>query len=308
MPIRGRIYKSTGSWYSVKDESGEFWKCRIKGKFRMKGIKSTNPIAVGDWVMFDEEENQKGQGIITVIEDRQNALLRKSINLSKQTHVIASNIDACLLFISLKDPKTSLGFIDRFLVSAEVFDVPTILVFNKIDLIPEEEFDELAYCLDLYESIGYKCFPISINEKIGLDELNAEINGKNIMLAGNSGTGKSSYANELDEKLDIRIGETSEVHLKGKHTTTFAEMHDLPKHNATLIDTPGVKSFGLTQISADELPLYFPDLKELLSECKFYNCKHVNEPGCAVKAAVENNTLAATRYQSYLNILEDYNE
>lgn len=308
MAIKGTVYKSTGSWYKVKDDAGKFWDCRIKGKFRIKGIKSTNPIAVGDVVHFDPEEKDENQGIIHQIEDRKNAILRKSINLSKQTHIIACNVDLCLLFLSLKQPKSTLGFIDRFLVSAEAFDVPVYLVFNKVDLLEEEEIDELAYYLELYEDVGYQSFAISLEDQEGLEPLENVIKGKNIMLAGNSGTGKSSFANYLSAELDIRVGDTSTVHHKGKHTTTFAEMHDLPNYNARLIDTPGVKSFGLSQIEKDELPLYFPDLKKYLSDCKFYNCKHLNEPGCAVKAAVENEEIAPSRYNSYLNILNDYDE
>lgn len=303
----GRVYKSTGSWYNVKDVQGKFWNCRLKGKMRNLKIKTTNPIAVGDKVYF-ETEGDENQGLIKSVGDRHNAILRKSINLSKQVQIIASNVDICLLFITIRDPQTTLGFIDRFLVSAEIFDVPVRLVFNKTDLLQDDKwFEKLAEYVSIYDEIGYPYHLLSIENGKGLEKLHQEIIGKRIILSGHSGTGKSSFVNALYPELNIKIGETSILHQKGKHTTTFAEMYDLDDNGTQLIDSPGIKSFGLVDVGKEDLALYFREFKALLGGCKYYNCTHVSEPQCAVKKAVEEGEVTEARYFSYLKILEDFN-
>lgn len=305
--MEGCVYKSTGSWYVVKDTNNAFWNCRIKGKFRMQGIKSTNPITVGDQVAFEEDEVEH-QGIITEIKDRKNAIIRKSINLSKRTHLIAANIDLCFLFVTLTDPPTSLGFIDRFLVSAKAFDVPVHIVINKTDLYKSEELKALHHQYQsTYERVGYPVSSVSIDAKEGVNELKALAANKTVVISGHSGTGKSSFIQELAPNLNIKVGSTSDVHKKGKHTTTFAEMFDLPG-NIKLIDTPGIKGFGVVEVEKEELAHFFPEMIALLTDCKFYNCQHLNEPGCAVKKAVENNEIATSRYKSYKMIQTDDEE
>lgn len=302
----GRVYKSTGSWYNVKDTEGNFWNCRLKGKMRNLKLKTTNPVAVGDAVVF-EPEGEENQGLIKSVEDRKNAILRKSINLSKQVQIIAANVDLCLLFVTIRDPQTTLGFIDRFLVSAEIFDVPTRLIFNKTDLLQDDKwFEKLAEYVSIYDEIGYPYNLLSIENGKGLDKVKNEIIGKRIILSGHSGTGKSSFVKALYPELNIKIGETSVLHQKGKHTTTFAEMYDLDNAGTQLIDSPGIKSFGLVDVGKEDLALYFPEFKALLGDCKYYNCTHVAEPQCAVKLAVEEGEVSEARYFSYLKILEDF--
>jgi len=306
--MKGVVLKSTGSWYQVRSfESGELFNCRIKGKFRVAGIKSTNPIAVGDVVHFHLEDQQEGQGIISAIQDRKNYIVRKSVNLSKQVHIIASNMDQALLVTTLAQPMTSTGFMDRFLSTAEAYSIPTIIVFNKIDLYDEEEMMELEYREAVYSSIGYKVLKTSAMQGIGLEKLKEELKDKTTLLSGHSGVGKSTLVNAVEPNLDLRTGTVSLSHRKGQHTTTFAEMHPL-RMGGDVIDTPGIKGFGMVNMKKEEISHFFPEIFALSEQCRFHNCMHLNEPECAVKSALEENKIAPTRYESYLNQLNDYDE
>ena len=303
--MEGKVYRSTGSWYDVKNlQTGEFVQCRIKGKFRNKGIRSTNPISVGDLVVFDVEEENKG--IIHTLHPRKNYIIRKSINLSKESHIVGSNLDGAFLIITALEPQTSTGFIDRFLVTAEAYGVPATLVFNKSDLKQTNvKFKERSEDLKaLYEYIGYNCIETSIHDAESINNFEKRLSNGVYLLSGHSGAGKSSLLNELIPTVDAKVGEISDVHLKGKHTTTFAEMFDLP-NGGQLIDTPGIKGFGLIDIQPEDLALYFPEMKALLDDCKFYNCKHINEPKCAVKQAVEEGEIPYERYENYVNLFEE---
>lgn len=306
--MKGVVLKSTGSWYQVRSfESGELFNCRIKGKFRVAGIKSTNPIAVGDVVHFHLEDHQEGQGIISAIQDRKNYIVRKSVNLSKQVHIIASNMDQALLVTTLAQPMTSTGFMDRFLSTAEAYSIPTIIVFNKIDLYDEEEMMELEYREAVYSAIGYKVLKTSAMRGIGLEKLKEELKDKTTLLSGHSGVGKSTLVNAVEPNLDLRTGTVSLSHRKGQHTTTFAEMHPL-RMGGDVIDTPGIKGFGMVNMKKEEISHFFPEIFALSEQCRFHNCMHLNEPECAVKRALEENKIAPTRYESYLNQLNDYDE
>jgi ribosome biogenesis GTPase len=306
--MKGVVLKSTGSWYQVRSfESGELFNCRIKGKFRVAGIKSTNPIAVGDVVHFHLEDQQEGQGIISAIQDRKNYIVRKSVNLSKQVHIIASNMDQALLVTTLAQPMTSTGFMDRFLSTAEAYSIPTIIVFNKIDLYDEEEMMELEYREAVYSAIGYKVLKTSAMRGIGLEKLKEELKDKTTLLSGHSGVGKSTLVNAVEPNLDLRTGTVSLSHRKGQHTTTFAEMHPL-RMGGDVIDTPGIKGFGMVNMKKEEISHFFPEIFALSEQCRFHNCMHLNEPECAVKSALEENKIAPTRYESYLNQLNDYDE
>ncbi len=299
--MKGLVLKSTGSFYQVKTDEGMV-ECRIKGKFRMQGLVTTNPISVGDRVTVEMEQN--GRGMITEIEPRHNYIIRKSTNLSKQAHIVASNVDTAFLVITLVSPPTSFGFIDRFLVSCEAFDVPAVLVFNKIDQYADESLPVLDEIIKLYEEIGYPWIKTSATEGTNIDQLRELLDGKVSMFSGHSGVGKSSLLNAVYPEFQVRVGDLSESHQKGQHTTTFAEMLPIPG-GGYIVDTPGIKGFGLIDIEKEELGLYFPEMKEKLSDCKFYNCKHMTEPGCAVKEAVEQGLIAETRYESYVKIMED---
>lgn len=301
MKTGGRVYKSTGSWYKVKHE-GEWYECKIRGKFRQHGIRSTNPIAVGDLVDFSVQELD-GTGYIDKIHDRKNYIVRKSTNLSKKSHIIASNIDLALLVVTLAEPRTELRFIDRVLVSAEAYKIPIAIVFNKVDLHTSEDDLDLQAMASLYQDIGYECFAVSSTEQTGVKEFRDALRGKTCVFAGNSGVGKSTLINAIDSDLDLKVGEISASHFKGKHTTTYAEMFDM-LGNGAIIDTPGVKSFGMLDMEKEEFPHYFPEMFSLLESCKFYNCTHTHEPGCSVKAAVEENIISPTRYDSYLQMLQ----
>ena len=306
--MKGVVLKSTGSWYQVRDlENRELFDCRIKGKFRVAGIKSTNPLAVGDFVEFELEEKDERQGIIQAIEDRKNYIVRKSVNLSKRVHIIASNMDQALLVTTLAQPMTSTGFMDRFLATAEAYSIPTVIVFNKIDVYGEEEMMELEYREAVYSAIGYKVLKTSATEGQGLEELKDILEGKTTLLSGHSGVGKSTLVNAIEPELDLRTGEVSNSHRKGQHTTTFAEMYPLTI-GGDIIDTPGIKGFGMVNMEKEEISHFFPELFALSKECRFHNCLHVNEPQCAVKEALEANKIAPTRYESYLNQLNDYDE
>lgn len=306
--MTGTVYKSTGSWYTVKTPNGKFYECRIKGKFRLQGIKSTNPIAVGDHVVFDlETKNDVETGVIKRIEERTNYIIRKSVNLSKQTHIIASNIDQVFLLVTINNPPTFTSFIDRFLVSAEAYNIKVILLFNKIDAYDEETILEVKYLAALYRDIGYDCIGISAKSGKNIDKVKQLMNGKVNMFAGHSGVGKSTLVNTIEPALNLKTKEISEQHMQGQHTTTFAEMFDL-SFDAKIIDTPGIKGFGVVDIDDDELSDYFPEFFRLKEHCKFNNCLHLKEPKCAVKKALEKGEIAYSRYRSYLQILEGEDE
>jgi ribosome small subunit-dependent GTPase A len=300
--MRGLVYKSTGSWYTVKEEnSGVFYQCRIKGKMRLKGIKNTNPVAVGDYVAFQQEEGL--QGVITAVEERQNYIIRKSVNLSKQTHIIAANIDLAFLVVTLNNPPTSTTFIDRFLVTAEAYSIKTVLLFNKVDTYTPDELAEVKYLAQLYRKVGYECIGISATTGKNIEKVKETMRGKTCVVSGHSGAGKSTLINAIAPQLALKTGEISLQHQQGQHTTTFAEMFDLP-FGAHIIDTPGIKGFGMVEIDKHELTDYFPEFFALKEHCKFNNCLHTDEPHCAVKEALENDEIAWSRYKSYLQILE----
>lgn len=307
--MKGVVVKSTGSWYLVRElDGGQLYDCRIKGKFRVAGIKSTNPLAVGDFVSFEPEEKDEGQGIIDGIEDRKNYIIRKSVNLSKRVHIIAANMDQALLVTTLAQPATSTGFMDRFLSTAEAYNIPTIIVFNKCDLYDSEEIrSELDYRKAVYSAIGYHCLETSATKGEGLAELASLLKGKTTLLSGHSGVGKSTLINAIEPSLNLRTGAVSSSHNKGQHTTTFAEMHPL-QMGGDIIDTPGIKGFGLVNMEDTDLSHFFPEIFAISKECKFHNCKHINEPQCAVKSALDEHKIAPTRYESYLNQLNDYDE
>lgn len=306
--MTGTVYKSTGSWYTVKTPNGKFYECRIKGKFRLQGIKSTNPIAVGDHVVFDlETKNDVETGVIKRIEERSNYIIRKSVNLSKQTHIIASNIDQVFLLVTINNPPTFTSFIDRFLVSAEAYNIKVILLFNKIDAYDDETILEVKYLAALYRDIGYDCIGISAKSGKNIDKVKQLMNGKVNMFAGHSGVGKSTLVNTIEPALNLKTKEISEQHMQGQHTTTFAEMFDL-SFDAKIIDTPGIKGFGVVDIDDDELSDYFPEFFRLKEHCKFNNCMHLKEPKCAVKEALEKGEIAYSRYRSYLQILAGEDE
>jgi ribosome biogenesis GTPase len=306
--MTGIVYKSTGSWYHVKSDNGEFYKCRIKGKFRIKDIKSTNPIAVGDKVVFDlEKKNDEETGVIKKILDRDNFIVRKSVNLSKQIHIIASNIDQVFLLITIDNPPTFTAFIDRFLVSTRAYRIDTILVFNKIDSYAIEQRAEILYLKDIYEKIGYRCVEVSSTENKNVDKIKELMTGKTSMFVGHSGVGKSTLVNAIEPTLNLKTKEISDQHNQGKHTTTFAEMFDL-SFDARIIDTPGIKGFGIVDIDKYELGDYFPEFFEMKQHCKFNNCLHLKEPFCAVKEALETEEISWSRYKSYLQILNGEEE
>lgn len=298
--MEGLVTKSTGSWYQVKTPDGESYDCRIKGIFRIKGITTTNPIAVGDQVDFEMEPEQ-GTGVITNLHSRKNYIIRKSINLSKQAQIIAANLDQAFLIVTLASPRTSLGFIDRFLVTAEAYDIPASLVFNKLDLFSDEGLEILADYKKIYEDIGYPCYEVSALQGTNVDEVASKIAGKVTLFSGHSGVGKSSLINLLLPDLKLRTTEISEWHDKGMHTTTFAEMFELPQ-GGYIIDTPGIRELGVIDIEKNELSHFFPEMRALLNQCRFNSCRHINEPGCAVIKAVESGEIELSRYESYLSI------
>lgn len=303
--MKGLVFKNTGSWYTVKTDDGQLIESKIKGNFRLKGIRSTNPVAVGDHVEIIT--NQEGTAFISAIEDRRNYIIRKSPNLSKQSHILAANVDQALLVVTVNYPQTSTTFIDRFLASAEAYSVPVILVFNKHDLLSEEELHYEKMMCTLYETVGYKCVEISAETGEGVEQLFPILKDKITLLSGNSGVGKSTLINRLIPHASQRTAEISDAHNTGMHTTTFSEMIELPE-GGYLIDTPGIKGFGTFDIEKEELTSYFKEIFHFSKDCRFSNCTHTHEPGCAVIKAVEDHFIAASRYQSYLSMLEDKDE
>ena len=306
--MNGVVYKSTGSWYTVKATDGVFYECKIKGKFRIEGIKSTNPVAVGDHVVFEvETKGDETLGIINKISPRENYIIRKSVNLSKQTHIIAANVDVAFLLVTLNNPPTFAPFIDRFLVTAEAYHIKAVLLFNKIDAYNEDETLEIKYLAALYRSIGYECIGISAKTGKNIDKVKQMMQGNVSMFSGHSGVGKSTLVNTLEPTLELKTKQISTQHMQGQHTTTFAEMYDL-SFGAQIIDTPGIKGFGVVEVEKQELGNYFPEFFELKDQCKFNNCLHKQEPKCAIKDALDNDTLSWSRYKSYLQILEGEQE
>ncbi len=298
--MQGLITKSTGSWYQALTPEGEQYDCRIKGKFRIKDITTTNPIAVGDVVDFEMEPEQ-GTAVITNLHPRKNYIIRKSINLSKQAQIIAANLDLALLVVTLASPRTSLGFIDRFLVTAEAYDIPACLVFNKLDLFSDEGLEILQAYKEIYENIGYPCYEVSALEGTNIDHIQALLHDKVTLFSGHSGVGKSSLINRLLPDLALRTHHISEWSDKGMHTTTFAEMFRLPQ-GGFIIDTPGIRELGIIDIEKQELRHFFPEMRERMHDCRFNNCRHINEPGCAVLEALEDGEIEPSRYESYLSI------
>lgn len=303
--MKGLVIKNTGSWYTVKTDDGQLIESKIKGNFRLKGIRSTNPVAVGDHVEIIT--NQEGTAFISAIENRRNYIIRKSPNLSKQSHILAANVDQALLVVTVNYPQTSTTFIDRFLASAEAYSVPVVLVFNKHDLLSEEELHYEKMMCTLYETVGYKCVEISAETGEGVEQLFPILKDKISLLSGNSGVGKSTLINRLIPHASQRTAEISDAHNTGMHTTTFSEMIELPG-GGYLIDTPGIKGFGTFDIEKEELTSYFKEIFHFSKDCRFSNCTHTHEPGCAVIKAVEDHFIAASRYQSYLSMLEDKDE
>jgi ribosome biogenesis GTPase len=298
--LKGLVVKNTGSWYTVRTDDDQLLDCKVKGNFRLKGIRTTNPVAVGDRVEINEE------GWITSIEDRRNYIIRKSINLSKQSHIIAANVDQAFLIVTVANPQTSTTFIDRFLASAEAYRVPVVLIFNKTDLLDEDALRYQQAVVNLYETIGYECRQISAETGEGVDDLRPMLDGKITLLSGNSGVGKSTLINRLVPGANLRTAEISDAHNTGMHTTTFSEMISLA--TGYLIDTPGIKGFGTFDMEPEEITSYFKDIFHFSKDCRFSNCTHTHEPGCAVLKAVEEHYIAESRYQSYLSMLDDKEE
>lgn len=303
--MHGLVVKNTGSWYTVKTDNGQLIDCKLKGNFRLKGIRSTSPVAVGDYVQI--VTNAEGTAMITAIDDRKNYIIRKSPNLSKQSQIIAANLDQAFLLVTIKYPETSTIFIDRFLAGAEAYRIPVVLVFNKTDLLNEEERHYQQMMMNLYETIGYHCVEISAETGQGMEVIDALLAQKVTLLSGNSGVGKSTLINVLIPHAEQRTAEISDAHGTGIHTTTFSEMIALP-HGGYVIDTPGIKGFGTFDIEPEELTSYFKEIFAFSKDCKFNNCTHTHEPGCAVRTAVENHYISESRYQSYLSMLDDKEE
>ena len=303
--MRGLVIKNTGSWYLVKTDEGTYVECKIKGNFRLKGIRSTNPVAVGDYVQIIL--NQEGTAFISEIEDRKNYIIRRSSNLSRQSHIIAANLDQCMLVVTVNYPETSTTFIDRFLASAEAYRVPVKIIFNKIDAYNEEEFRYLDGLINLYTTIGYPCLKVSARTGEGIDNIKEELKNKTTLFSGHSGVGKSTLINTLLPELDIKTAEISSYHNKGMHTTTFSEMFPVPG-GGYIIDTPGIKGFGTFDMEEEEIGHYFPEIFNVSANCRYNNCTHRQEPGCAVREAVEQHYISESRYSSYLNMLEDKEE
>lgn len=302
---KGVVIKSTGSWFIVLNNEHQLISCRIVGKLRISGIESTNPVAVGDEVEYEIEDADRG--VIKKILPRRNYIIRKSINLSKRSHILAANIDRVYLLVTLVAPQTQPGFIDRFLATAEAYHIPVTILFNKMDIYEPEDLQQVNNFIDIYKNCGYDCKSISALDKKTIEFLREEIKGHKVMFGGHSGVGKSTLINALDDSLNLKTGEISIQHLSGQHTTTFAEMFEL-KTGGFIIDTPGIRAFGLIDFDKEDLSHYFPEMREVLNDCKFNNCQHINEPGCAVKKAVDEGKIHASRYHSYLSMMEEDDE
>lgn len=302
MPI-GRVIKSTGSWYDVKNDNGKVVSCRLRGKIRLDGLRTTNPVAVGDLVTF-EKEHDKDTCVIDKILPRTNVIVRKSVNLSKESHIIAANVNQAILVATIAQPRTSTGFIDRFAVTAEAYHIPVVIVFNKCDIYNDEQNNVAKELMRVYNGIGYQSFMVSAKTGYNCDRLESVMKNKISMFSGHSGVGKSALANRMDPNLDIRVGEISEVHEKGKHTTTFAQMYELC-FGGYIIDTPGIKEFALYDMEKETLAQRFPEMRALMHDCRFNNCTHLHEPNCAIKEAVEQGRVANWRYENYHNMMND---
>ncbi len=303
--MKGLVIKNTGSWYQVKTDDGRTIECKIKGNFRLKGIRSTNPVAVGDRVRI--AVNREGTAYIHEIEDRKNYIIRRSSNLSKQSHILAANLDQCMLIVTVNYPETSTTFIDRFLASAEAYRIPVKLIFNKIDVYNDDELHYLDALINLYSQIGYPCFQISAIEGKGIETIKKELAGKITLFSGHSGVGKSTLINSILPEVNLKTGEISAYHNKGVHTTTFSEMFPIDE-GGYIIDTPGIKGFGTFDMEEEEIGHYFPEIFKASVHCKYGNCTHRHEPGCAVRQAIEQHLISESRYTSYLSMLEDKEE
>jgi ribosome biogenesis GTPase / thiamine phosphate phosphatase len=303
--MKGVVLKSTGKWYEVRATDGVVYQCQVAGKIRLKGVVTTNPVAAGDHVEILLEDDTKG--VIQRIEERRNYIIRKSVNLSKEAQIIAANLDLSLLVVTLTRPQTTPGFIDRFLATADAYDIPVVMIFHKIDQYDDEELEKAQELIDIYEDIGYPCYCTTLEDSSSLDVLKDLLKEKVTLISGHSGVGKSSIVNYLIPGKDLRIGDISESSNKGQHTTTFSEMHPLP-FGGYIVDTPGIKGFGMVDMPKDELHHHFKEFFTLLSSCKYHNCLHINEPGCAVRAGLEQGTVASSRYNSYLSMYEDEEE
>ncbi len=306
---RGLVIKSTGSWYTVKHGQGELFECKIKGKFRIKGIKTTNPVAVGDIVDFEvikDEITSEGQplGVITHIEPRKNYIIRRSSNLSKESHILAANIDQAFLIVTINYPITTTTFIDRFLVTAEAYSIPVNIIFNKFDRYKTNDLKRLDKLVELYEGIGYKCFKTSVKEQLNIDQVIQSMKGKINVFAGHSGVGKSSIINAIDPRLNIKTKEISDYHKQGVHTTTHSEMYDVG-NESYIIDTPGIRGFGMIDMEQEEISHYFPEMVEQFNQCQFDNCTHTHEPSCVIKEAVKEGKISISRYNSYIGLLNE---
>lgn len=301
----GLVLKTTGSHYRVKMPNGDIVDCTIRGKLRLKGVKTTNPVTVGDFVQV--ELSDKNSGVITAVNYRKNYIIRKSTNLSRESHIIAANLDQAVLVVTIEFPETQLGFIDRYLVTAEAYSIPAVLVFNKVDLLNDAGIDKLNQYISIYEPIGYKCLVVSAQTGYNMSLFRDLIKGKTSLISGNSGVGKSTLVNTVEPNLNLRTNNISSAHLTGKHTTTFSEIFEL-SFGGYIIDTPGIKGFGLIDIEKEELYHFFPEIFKFASDCKYYNCTHIHEPGCAVIEAAKNGEINPSRYLNYLSIYEDDNE